>query len=454
MAIQFKTIEQLPNIQILGSFSTPITGVSIDTRSLNTGDLFVAFIGTQVDGHDFIQKAISRGASAVMASTLWAGCENWESSIPLIMTDDPIGTLADLATAHRKTFDVPVIAITGTNGKTSTKNMLSHILSRRYKVLATQGNYNNHIGLPVTLLHLDDSHDIVVLEMGASKEGDIQYLCEIGQPTQGLITNISHAHTEFFHDLETIQRTKGELFQYLGEHFGRAFVNLDDPRVAELGSRCPNPISFGYSKDQEHQFELTGPDDQACYGMIINGRSIQFRQPGKAIALNGAAAATIALQNGVLYDELQSALESYSGESGRMQIHETRGVRFFNDAYNANPASVRAGIETIQAIPTSGRKIIVFADMLELGAESAALHRQMADAIKNADFNEIILLGDETAATAKQLGSYGLPYFHSHDKTSAEAHLMSLLCQGDLVYLKGSRGMALETFIQAYEDLS
>jgi len=246
MAILPNTITSLPDVNIKGAIMSPITGVSIDTRSLNAGDLFVAFIGSQVDGHDYIPKAISRGASAVMASTSWDGCEDWDTSIPLIMTEDPVKSLADLATAHRKLFKIPLIAITGTNGKTSTKNLLTHILSKRFSVLSTDGNFNNHIGLPLTLLKLNKSHEMAVIEMGASQKGDIRYLCNIALPDQGTITNISLAHTEFFNDIETIQATKGELFQYLGANGGRAFVNLDDERVAELGQGCTNHVPYSF----------------------------------------------------------------------------------------------------------------------------------------------------------------------------------------------------------------
>ncbi|MCF6237915.1 MAG: Mur ligase domain-containing protein, partial [Candidatus Marinimicrobia bacterium] len=265
MAILHETLTSLPDIKILGVFDSPITGVSIDTRSLNAGDLFVAFIGTQVDGHDFIPKAISRGASAVMASTFWDGCEHWDAPIPLIITEDPVKTLADLATAHRKRFQIPLIAITGTNGKTSTKNLLTHILERRFTVLSTKGNLNNHIGLPMTILNLDQSHEMAVIEMGASQQGDIEYLCKIAQPTQGLITNISLAHIEYFHDLETIQATKGELFQYLCEHEGRSFVNIDDALVEQLAEICTNPIKFGFQMVRERSDGMTGPEEQGCY---------------------------------------------------------------------------------------------------------------------------------------------------------------------------------------------
>ena len=455
MAIPFKTLEQLPAIKIKGRFSVPVTGISIDTRSLNAGDLFVAFIGTQVDGHDFIPKAISRGASAVMASTFWGGCETWDAPIPLIMTDDPVKTLADLATAHRHTFQLPVIAVTGTNGKTSTKNMIAHILGRRLKVLATQGNLNNHIGLPLTILQLDESFELAVIEMGASQAGDIDYLCHIAQPTQGLITNISLAHTEFFHDLETIQRTKGELFTYLGSTYGRAFVNMDDARVAELGAACPNPIQYGLNAGQETGFEISGPDTAGCYTLQVDGHSIRLSQPGKAFALNAMAAAAVALQNGVLYSQLKEALEDYPGEKGRMQREVIRGVTFFNDAYNANPASTQAGLETISAIPTAGTKIIVFGDMLELGPDSAMLHRQVGEQLLQAAPGFIILYGPESQAVADVLAKNGFTAcFHTCDKGSAHSKLISLLQPGDLVYLKGSRGMALETFLQAYKELT
>ena len=453
MAIQHKTITSLPNVNIKGGFETPITGVSIDTRSLNAGDLFVAFIGSQVDGHDFIPKAISRGASAVMASTSWDGCEAWEAHIPLIMTDDPIKSLADLATAHRKLFDIPLIAITGTNGKTSSKNLLSHILGKRYTVLSTEGNFNNHIGLPITLLNLNESHDMAVIEMGASQKGDIKYLCDIAQPNQGLITNISLAHTEFFHDIDTIQSTKGELFEYLGKNAGRAFVNIDDPRVLELAENCTNSVHYGFGKECEHHFRLAGPDNQGNYDIQILKFSAHLNQAGKAIALNAAAASAIALHNGIRYDELQSALEDYPGEAGRMQHEQVGEIHFYNDAYNSNPASTQAGFETISEMQISGRKVLIFADMLELGSLSTEAHANAGKQIIDAGFDVAILVGTETQHTTDSLNKQDFnTLFYSADKAEATKYFLENIRAGDLVYLKGSRGMQLETFIEAYKE--
>jgi UDP-N-acetylmuramoyl-tripeptide--D-alanyl-D-alanine ligase len=453
MAILPETITSLPDVSIKGAFQSPITGVSIDTRNLNAGDLFVAFVGSKVDGHDYIPKAISRGASAVMASTSWNGCEGWEASIPLIMTEDPVKSLADLATEHRKLFDVPLIAITGTNGKTSTKNLLSHILRKRYCVLSTDGNFNNHIGLPLTLLKLNESHDMAVIEMGASKQGDIEYLCNIAQPNQGVITNIGLAHTEFFHDIETIKATKGELFHYLRLNNGRAYINIDDPRVAEIGKTCPNHIAFSFHEEVERRFNMSGPDLLGCYSLHFRNYSSRLGQAGKAIVLNAAAAAAIALQNGIRFDQLQNALETYPGEIGRMQHEEIGGVHFYNDAYNANPASVQAGFETMAEIRTPSRKILIFADMLELGVQSVESHIKAAEQMLETGFDHIILYGNEVNNCSKYLNDKGFTSLHySKDKPQSLQHFLNVVQQGDLVYLKGSRGMLLEDYVNAYKE--
>jgi len=455
MAILPNTIQALPGVNIKGAFASPITGVSIDTRSLNAGDLFVAFNGSQVDGHDFIPKAISRGASAVMASTSWDGCELWEAPIPLILTDDPVKTLADLATAHRKRFSIPLIAVTGTNGKTSTKNLLAHLLSKRFVVHTTDGNLNNHIGLPMTILNMYESHEVSVIEMGASQQGDIKYLCDIAQPTQGLITNISLAHTEFFHDVETIQQTKGELFRYLCAHSGRSFVNADDPRVKELAVDCPNPVHFSFLKPSEYFYTTDGPDNHGCYTLHLEGYRAHLPQPGKILALNAAAAATIALQNGVPYDQIKEALESYEGEKGRMEQVNINSVIFYNDAYNANPASTKAGFETIADIKASGRKLLIFADMLELGEESISLHLDAAKQMLASGFDQIFLVGEAVEVIAQHFENQeSTSFYYNPDKARVIEYFLSQVTSGDLVYLKGSRSMTLETFIDAYKEVS
>jgi len=455
MAILPETIQSLPDVNIKGTFQAPITGVSIDTRTLSVGELFVAFKGTQVDGHDFIQKAISRGASAVMASTDWVGSSDWVPDLPLITTANPVKTLAALATAHRDRFQIPVIAITGTNGKTSTKNLMAHILEQRFSLLVTAGNFNNHIGLPLTLLKLNATHELAVLELGASQQGDIAYLCEIAKPTQGLITNIGLAHTEFFHTIDTIQATKGELFSYLKQQGGRAYINADDPRVAELAAGCSNPVYFAFEAAAEMVYSMTGPASDGCYDLYFGDYTAHLSQPGQVVARNAAAAATVALHNGLRYDQVQSALESDPGEPGRMEHLLLNNIDFYNDAYNANPASVASGLATIAELPARGRRLVIFADMLELGALSAELHLAAAQQILAAGFDHIILFGQAVSTMAAYLGDHDQSMiFYSDNQTAAIQHFLDIVQPEDLVYLKGSRGMHLEIFIQAYKDKS
>ena len=453
MPILPETILSIPDIKVVGDFNSDINGVSIDTRSLKAGELFVAFFGTQVDGHDFIQNAISRGASAVMASTNWEGSKTWDSDIPLILSGDPVKTLGLLATAHRNRFDIPLIAITGTNGKTSTKSLLAHLLQTQYTVLYTDGNFNNHIGLPISLLSLDDNHEIAVIEMGASAKGDIEYLCNIALPNQGLITNISAAHTEFFNDIDTIQLTKGELFHHLAENDGQIFVNADDERVKHLSIDLPKQIDFGFTDGVEYRYQMQGPDHEGCYELGYDGHMVHLEQPGRVFPLNAAAALTIARSNGINSDQAAQALESYHGETGRMQKLVFGEVNFFNDAYNANPASAKAGFETLSDMQLDGRKILIFADMLELGDHSPELHRQTAKHMISAGFDYIFLVGLEVLHCVQYFKAQNISnFYHNVDKRPAIQNFVNLLTPGDTVYLKGSRGMKLEEFIDAYKE--
>lgn len=453
MAIQHKMIEQLPDVSIQGSFSSSITGVSIDTRSLNAGDLFVAFTGTQVDGHDFIPKAISRGASAVMASTHWGGKDEWNYHIPLITSPDPEKSIADLAKAHRDQFELPLIGITGTNGKTSTKNLLAHILGKKHSVLSTRGNYNNQLGLPITLLGLNKSHDIAVIEMGASKPGDIAYLAQIASPTEGLITNISTAHTEFFNNVETIQLTKAELYRSVSERGGRIYVNADDPRVVAAGTSSGQIITYGFNSESDFNYSLSGPDEMGRYTLHLNRYQVHLPHPGKALALNAAAAVTVAHQHELDTAAIFSALSDYPGENGRMQLVQVGQVIFLHDAYNANPASTQAGLETVKAIKSEARKILVFGDMLELGTVSRHAHHQVAEQIISADFDQVFLLGIETIETAQHLDNNNfVNFYHNVEKSATLQKFLTAVQAGDLIYLKGSRSMMLEDFITAYKE--
>ncbi len=454
MAIDPKLFSQVPDTQIIGSFSRPISGVSIDSRHIDAGDMFVAFKGAQVDGHDFISQAISRGASAVMASTTWVGATSWSMDLPLILVEDPIAALAILAHLHRMRFDIPLIAITGSNGKTTSKNLITHILARQFKVHSTVGNYNNHIGLPVTLLSLNDSHHCAVVEMGASHPGDIAYLCSIAQPTHGLITNISAAHTEFMGDINGVAEVKGELFDHLILSKGHIFVNQDDERVRELTNAYERSTSFGFYTDSDRRFKLDGPDDEGHYTLLLSDDlGVLLPIPGKAIACNAAGAVAVSMLFGITAENIISALGGYQGEPGRMQRLQVGEVTFIHDAYNANPSSFWASLDVFGRMRTQGRKILVFGDMLELGASSVQEHRECASLIQESGIDQVYLVGTETAHTADALEGEGFTTFrHSESRADMISAFVSDSQDGDLVLLKGSRGMGLESFIQALEE--
>lgn len=454
MAIEHRHIAECPGVQIIGTFNRPITGASIDSRSLRKGDLFIAFVGAHVDGHDFIPSAISRGASAVMASSTWVGAENWQEDLPLILSEDPETTLGHLARLHRQRFDIPVIAITGTNGKTTTKNLVAHILSENANVLATRGNYNNQLGLPLTLLDLTDEHDYAVLEMGASKPGDIAYLAEIAEPTLGLITSISAAHTEFLGDINGVIAVKDELFQYL-EQVERPFlVNADDVRVARLARNRRQALHFGFKRGVDHSFGLEGPDGAGCYTVVLpSGGQVRLPHPGEPLAWNAAAAAAICLELGIEEQAILPALAGYPGEPGRMQRLEIKGVTVIHDAYNANPASFRASLRAFSRMVSAGRRILVFGDMLELGKISAAEHTACGEHILASGVDRVYLVGSETQNTAARLnGSQDPSWFHSEARKPAIQDFLNYIKPGDLVLLKGSRGIGLEHFIDALKE--
>jgi UDP-N-acetylmuramoyl-tripeptide--D-alanyl-D-alanine ligase len=289
--------------------------------------------------------------------------------------------------------------------------------------------------------------------MWASKKGDIKYLCDIADPTQGLITNVSMAHTEFFNDLDTIQSTKGELFDFIDANGGKIYVNLDDSRVEAQAEKFSNTIGFGFEHDSSFKYQLAGPDELGCYTLEYSGQSIHLTHPGKALALNAAAAMTIALSNGMDTETISDALIDYPGESGRMQLLRVSGVSFIHDAYNANPASTELGIETVKSMRPASRKILIFADMLELGEHSHDLHKKIGEYIIDADFDYVFLCGLESTATAYHLDNNGYTsFYHNVEKAATIQRFLRVISEGDLVYLKGSRGMKLEDFIEAYKE--
>jgi len=435
--------------KIQGRLIAPLTGVAWDSRKVQPGQLFVAVTGARVDGHNFISKAVVHGAAALLVDRRKVKSSQ-KMPVPMILVDDPVVALGKLARLHREQFRIPVLAITGTNGKTTTKNLIARVLERKYDILRTPGNLNTEIGLPAVLLELDKNHQIAVLEMGASHPGDIQRLCEIAAPTEGLITTIREAHLEFFGSLEGVQRTKQELFNYLAPD-GLLYVNIDDPRVKEIVPPGARQVPFGFGNEAAYPCRNLGLNSFGKGRLEFGeGYRVHFKAMGLAPLLAAPAAVAVGYQHQVPPIEIKRGLESYQGEAGRLEQVHRGGIHFINDAYNANPASVALALETFFALPCLGRRFMVMGDMYELGEHSAELHRQTAAEIYRRPFHGILFVGREVQA-AREVPNPPCEVEFFDDVPDMGRRLKKILRPGDCVLLKASRGMALERIWEFFD---
>lgn len=417
--------------------------VSTDSRQPQPGTLFFALNGPSFRGADFAPQALAKGAShAVVDDAALAAAD------PACYTfaPDPLVALQDLARHHRQQFQMPVLAVTGSNGKTTTKELLTAVLAQKFKVLATIGNLNNHIGVPLTLLRLrTGEHDFAVIEMGANHRGEIAELCEIAQPTHGLITNIGKAHLEGFGGAEGVALGKGELFDYLTRTGGTAFVNTLDARLPGLAAPVPTRLSYPGPADTFPVTLLSA--DPAVALRLADGTDVAAQLTGDYNFPNLAAAAAVGLHFGIPADKVAGALASYSPQNNRSQLLRTAaGNELVLDAYNANPSSMGAALRSFAARPVAAgqTKLVILGDMFELGDDSAAEHRQLGQLLAELPLPNVVLIGSDMA------GAAGAAPHLQHFATKAEAAewLRINPMRGQQILVKGSRGMALETLVE------
>ena len=418
-----------------------VGGISSDSREVEPGDLFVPIVGSRVDGHDFIPPAVAAGAVAVMAER---DVPALQARFPLIRVPGTVSELGSLARSWLDEFDLPVVAITGSNGKTTTKNLAVAVLTQRYQVLGTQGSYNSTIGLPLTVLRLGAGDELAVLEMGSNHPGEINYLAALATPRVGLITNISATHVAYLEDKAGVVREKGALFQALPPD-GTAVVNLDDPAVAAI----PSPARrFTYGTTTAA--DVTGEYALGTSGGILTldgGLEIRLPQPGAQLAQNALAAAALGLLLDVPPESIKSAIESFTLPPGRGEILRFNGITVIDDSYNANLASTLAGLETLLQLPSAGRRIAVLGDMQELGRFSEEYHRQVGTFAADLGIDALLCYGPETRETTSSALSSGLDARHFTDRSDLAHVLSRSVDTGDVIYVKGSRGMAMEVVI-------
>lgn len=425
-----------------GLFRKKITGVSTDSRTVGCGEIFFALRGDAYDGHKFVQQAFKRGAVCAVVDS-FKGLRSMNAR-PMLLVENTTRALGQLAATYRRRFSIPVLAVAGSNGKTTTKEMISNVLGTKYSVLSTHGNLNNHIGVPQTLFRLKDTHEIAVVEIGTNHFGELDYLCEILQPTHGVITNIGREHMEFFKTLGGVARAEGELFSALRSS-GVGFVNADDRHLRVQAKKLRRRVSYGTLRSRVNvRGTVHRTDKNGCTEFTVAQRrgkkfSVRVSVPGHHAMLNALAATTIGLAFGVKPKSIRQALKSFTAVGKRMEMSRVGGVTLLNDTYNANPDSVRSAIETLQSMECAGKKIIVLGDMLELGAASAKEHAAIGTAARRGGLDYLFTFG----TMAKKMKSK----FHFESKARLMAALRKLVVPGDIVLVKGSRGMKMEDVV-------
>ncbi len=423
-------------------------GVSTDTRTLKAGEVFFALRGESLDGHEFVGKAFSRGAvCAVVEQGINLDAFSGKS---IIVVDDTTKALGKLASVYRRKFDIPVIAVAGSNGKTTTKEMISAVLRTQLNVLSTQGNLNNHIGVPLTLFRLEQRHDIAVVEIGTNHYGELQYLCEVLTPTHGVITNIGHEHMEFLKNIDGVAQAEGELFDAIASA-GVGYVNMDDKRVAEQSVKLDNKITFGFSNSTlDVRGTMLTINSDGCISFLIESKEkekikVQLSVPGKHMMYNGLTAAAVGFSRGIQAVNIQKALEQFTAVGKRTETVKTGGVIIIDDSYNANPDSVWSALETLSLMQSKGKKIVVLGDMLELGAASVDEHKKIGTILAHIGFEYLLTYGP----TAKHISENAKIKINRHFelKQDLTTYLVELVKPGDIVLVKGSRGMRMEDVV-------
>lgn len=438
-----------------GRTEASFRSICTDTRAIEPGDLFLALVGEQYDGQDYVDEAVKKGAAGIIVNRLPSN----KMSVPVILAEDTMKALGDLAAYRRSLMhDLQVMAITGSSGKTTVKEMAASILGEEYNVLKTKGNFNNLIGLPLSLLPVDSHYDVAVMEMGMNQPGEIARLTEIADPDIGCITNIQDAHLSGLDDINGVARAKGELFKGI-KAWGKLVVNIDDKRVRSLARRCSQE-KITYGRNRQAFIRATHISSLGEKGMSftlhIGLDKIRLKMQGLGAhnVMNGLAAAGLAYAVGADIQEIVSGLEKFRPYDKRLQVQQmSGGLKLVNDSYNANPASVLAALETVQDISRGNKAVVVLGDMLELGNQSVASHSFIGESIGNLSFDYLLAVGSyadivvDAAHGSGMKKSQAMKFNSKKDITNwlKDSVRKGILSSGDWILLKGSRGMQMET---------
>jgi UDP-N-acetylmuramoyl-tripeptide--D-alanyl-D-alanine ligase len=440
-----------------GAPPAELQGVSTDTRALAAGTLFVALKGERFDAHDHLAEAAARGAAGAVVAEGWlAGGGAPPAGLPVLAVADTLAALGAVARHHRRRFRIPVVGVTGSNGKTTTREMIAAILATRGPVLKTEGNLNNEVGVPLTLFGLDPSHASAVVEMGMNHAGEIARVAAIAEPYVGVVTMAGTAHIEHLGSREAIADAKAELYQALPES-GIVVANADDAlmmRRAQAARR--RTVTFATGRGRRGDvvaMDVSQGDDGLRFSLGIGNRELPVHVPGlvgEHNATNAAAAAACCVALGCTDREVQRGLAQVVPVGRRLRVERLpSGLRLVDDCYNANPDSMAAALATARALAAGGRVVAVLGDMLELGAVSDPSHRALGAEAARAGVGALATFGPASRLTAEAARAAGLETFHTEDVDALVRWARATLKPDDLLLVKGSRGMKLERLVEA-----
>ncbi len=450
---------------LVGSGDVMVGGISTDSRAVEPGNLFVAFDGERVDGHDYLGVALQSGARALMITR----SDAMNSALAeladsrgayVVLVDSALRAVQDLAAAHRARLSCPVVGVTGSTGKTTTKDFLSAVLMSKWKTVATSGNQNNELGVPLIVLRAEADTDVLVVEMAMRGPGQIADLCRIARPSHGLITNVGTSHIELLGSQEAVARAKAELLESLPSD-GVAFLNADDDFSQTQSRLSAAPvITYGLSVDADVRAEnvLVDEASQASFDLLAQGscEQVSLAVPGRHNVYNALAAAAVGLSLGLSLKEVAQGLTLAESSAMRMQLFlSAAGVTVINDAYNANPTSMRAALEALAEMGTTGKRVAVLGDMAELGTLTELAHFQMGERVAELPIDALVTVGVKARHIADGARAAGMDAGTLRPCVTVEEAsevLDDLLVAGDVVLVKASRVMGLECIVEGIVD--
>jgi UDP-N-acetylmuramoyl-tripeptide--D-alanyl-D-alanine ligase len=438
--------------------SVPFDGVSTDSRTIAAGSLFVPLAGLRFDGHEYIGQAAGSGAAGVLIQKGREGLlKKLASGVAAISVTDTLAALGDLARFWRSRFTIPVVAITGSSGKTTTKEMAAAIAGREKHLLKNEGNLNNLVGLPLTLFQMNETHEVAILEMGTNRRGEIARLTEIAGPTVGVITNVGPAHLEGLKSLETIREEKGDLFRVMDGR-GTAVINLDDEALAPWAGKWKGKkITFAIQADADVTASRIAHEGEkgTIFSLVMEGVSREILLPvlGFHNVSNALAAAAASRAAGLAFDTICQGLMAFKPVGGRMEVWRLKnGGYLVDDTYNANPASMAVALKTLQGLKGECKSTVILGDMLELGIEAEKYHEEIGRIVADTGVSKAYLRGDFTKALAKgamKRGMKGDQVIIDLNTEETAAQFKACMKTGDWVLVKGSRKMKMEEIVQA-----